>query len=583
MTCRAWNQHSSVYIEFKIQKQPEIIMNNPIDRSVQIPFTGPTLLGTPLLNKGTAFSQQERDALHLHGLLPQQVETIEQQAERAYQQYQACTSDLDKHILLRSIQDSNETLFYRVVDDHLDEMLPIIYTPTVGKVCQEFSRIYRSHRGVFISIADQERIDEILNNVTKDHVKVIVVSDCERILGLGDQGVGGMGIPIGKLSLYTACGGISPAYTLPVVLDVGTNNPALLEDPLYFGRREARVRGAAYDGFLQAFIEGVQRRWPEAILQFEDFALTNAMPLLARYRDQLCCFNDDIQGTAAVTVGTLLAACKVKGQRLCEQTVAFVGAGSAGCGIAEQIIAAMQLEGLSEPQARSQVYLLNSKGLLTDRQPDLYDFQQRLAHSSESLAQWTFSGDWPSLQEVVSNAKPTVLIGVSGKAGLFTQPVIETMHAHCPQPIIMPLSNPTSQIEAHPKDILQWTEGQALVATGSPFLPIEVLGKTFPIAQCNNSYIFPGIGLGAIASKATRITDGMLMASAQALAESAAAGQMLPPLRDVQAVSKRIAFAVGMAAQRDGVAAPLTEQALQAAIEEQFWYPVYRHYERRPI
>ncbi|WP_397453254.1 NAD-dependent malic enzyme [Pseudomonas sp. NA-150] len=558
-------------------------MTDSIDRTLQVPFTGPTLLGTPLLNKGTAFSQQERQSLHLTGLLPEQVETIEQQADRAYQQFRACGSELDKHILLRSIQDFNETLFYRLVDDHLDEMLPIIYTPTVGKACQEFSRIYRSHRGLFIGIGDQARIDEILANVTKDNVKVIVVSDCERILGLGDQGVGGMGIPIGKLSLYTACGGISPAYTLPVVLDVGTNNPALLEDPLYFGRRQQRVRGAEYDQFLQAFVEGVQRRWPGVILQFEDFALSNAMPLLARYRDQLCCFNDDIQGTAAVTVGTLLAACKTKGQRLSEQTIAFVGAGSAGCGIAEQIIAAMQLEGLSESQARGQVYLLNSKGLLTDRQPDLYDFQQRLAHSSESLAQWQFSGDWPSLHEVVSNAKPTVLIGVSGKSGLFTQQIIQTLHAHCPQPIIMPLSNPTSQIEAHPKDILQWTQGQALVATGSPFLPVELFGKVFPIAQCNNSYIFPGIGLGAIASKATRITDGMLMASAQALAESAGAGQMLPPLRDVQAVSKRIAFAVGLAAQRDNVAAPQSEEALQAAIEQHFWQPVYRQYARRPV
>ncbi|WP_313054791.1 NAD-dependent malic enzyme [Pseudomonas lopnurensis] len=556
-------------------------MDNPIDRALHVPFVGPTLLGTPLLNKGTAFSLDERAALHLQGLLPQHVETIDQQAQRAYQQYQECTTDLDKHVLLRSIQDSNETLFYRVVDNHIDEMLPIIYTPTVGKVCQEFSRIYRSHRGLFISISDRERIDEILNNVTKDDVKVIVVTDCERILGLGDQGVGGMGIPIGKLSLYTACGGISPAYTLPVVLDVGTNNPKLLADPLYLGRRDERIRGVEYDEFLQAFVDGIQRRWPDAILQFEDFALTNAMRLLARYRDQLCCFNDDIQGTAAVTVGTLLAACKVKGQRLSEQTVAFVGAGSAGCGIAEQIVAAMQLEGLSESQARSQVYLLNSKGLLTDRQPNLYDFQQRLAHSSDSLAQWSFSGDWPSLHDVISNAKPTVLIGVSGKADLFTQQIIQTMHAHCSQPIIMPLSNPTSQIEAHPMDILQWTEGKALVATGSPFLPIELLGKTFVIAQCNNSYIFPGIGLGAIASKATRITDGMLMASAQALAESAGAGQMLPPLRDVQSVSKRIAFAVGVAAQRDMVAPPLSEEALQAAIEAHFWHPIYRQYVHR--
>ena len=558
-------------------------MTDSSQRPLKVPFTGPVLLGTPLLNKGTAFSQAERDALHLQGLLPQQIETIEQQADRAYHQFQACGTDLERHVLLRSIQDFNETLFYRLVDDHIDEMLPIIYTPTVGKACQEFSRIYRSHRGLFISIDDSERMDEILNNVTKDNVKVIVVSDCERILGLGDQGVGGMGIPIGKLSLYTACGGISPAYTLPVVLDVGTNNPDRLADPLYFGRREERVRGEAYDRFLEAFVEGVQRRWPEAILQFEDFALSNAMPLLARYRDRLCCFNDDIQGTAAVTVGTLLAACKAKGQRLSEQTIAFVGAGSAGCGIAEQIITAMQLEGLSPEQARSRVYLLNSKGLLTDRQPDLYDFQQRLAHSSEALSGWTFAGQWPSLLEVVSNAKPTVLIGVSGKAGLFTEEVVRTLYSHCSTPIVMPLSNPTSQIEAHPKDILQWTEGNALVATGSPFLPIEVLGKTFPIAQCNNSYIFPGVGLGAIASKATRITDGMLMASAQALADSASGGQMLPPLRDVQAVSKKIALAVGLAAQHDGVAPPMTEEALRSAIEADFWKPHYRQYERQPI
>ena len=557
-------------------------MSTSPQRAVMIPFTGPVLLGTPLLNKGTAFTQQERDALHLQGLLPQQIETIEQQCSRAYHQYQACATDLERHVLLRSIQDSNETLFYRLVDDHIDEMLPIIYTPTVGKACQEFSRIYRSHRGLFISIEDESRMDEILNNVTKDNVKVIVVSDCERILGLGDQGVGGMGIPIGKLSLYTACGGISPAYTLPVVLDVGTNNPERLADPLYFGRREERVRGERYDQFLQTFVEGVQRRWPEAILQFEDFALSNAMPLLERFRDRLCCFNDDIQGTAAVTVGTLLAACKVKGQRLSEQTVAFVGAGSAGCGIAEQIITAMQLEGLTDAQARSRVFLLNSKGLLTDRQPGLYDFQQRLAHGSDALSGWSFAGDWPSLLDVVSNAKPTVLIGVSGKAGLFTQEVVETLYSHCQTPIVMPLSNPTSQIEAHPKDILQWTEGNALVATGSPFLPIEVLGKAFPIAQCNNSYIFPGVGLGAIASKATRITDGMLMASAQALADSASAGQMLPPLRDVQAVSKKIALAVGLAAQRDGVAAPMEESALREAIEAQFWKPVYRVYERQP-
>jgi malate dehydrogenase (oxaloacetate-decarboxylating) len=553
-------------------------MSQPSNRPVAIRYQGPSLLGTPLLNKGTAFTEQERSELHLHGLLPHRVETIEQQAQRAYRQYEACNTDLERHVFLRSIQDSNETLFYRLVDDHLEQMLPIIYTPTVGKACQEFSRIYRSHRGLFISYDDRDRLDEILANVTKDHVKVIVVSDCERILGLGDQGVGGMGIPIGKLSLYTACGGISPAYTLPIVLDVGTNNPERLEDPLYFGRRQERVRGDDYYAFVEQFVAAVKRRWPGVLLQFEDFALSTAMPLLERYRDQLCCFNDDIQGTAAVTVGTLLAACRLKGEKLRDQTIAFVGAGSAGCGIAEQIIAAMQLEGLSDAEARKRVYLLNSKGLLTDDQEGLYDFQKRLMHPRAELAGWTCTASLPSLLDVVVNAKPTVLIGVSGKGGLFTQQIIEEMAKHSAQPIIMPLSNPTSQIEATPQDVLAWTGGTALVATGSPFQPVELDGKRYPIAQCNNSYIFPGIGLGVLAAKATRVTEGMLMASAQALAESAASGELLPPLSKVQEVSKRIAFAVGKAAQEEGVAPACSDEALREAIEASFWYPRYREY-----
>ncbi len=363
-------------------------MTETAKRPLYVPHAGPSLLEMPLLNKGSAFSTQERIDFNLQGLLPHNIETIEEQTERAYSQYNLCNTDLDRHIFLRSIQDNNETLFFRLLEEHLEEMMPIIYTPTVGQACQEFSKIYRTHRGLFISYPDRERIDDILRSATKNNVKIVVVTDSERILGLGDQGIGGMGIPIGKLSLYTACGGISPAYTLPVVLDVGTNNPDLLNDPMYMGWRHERVSGAQYEEFVDLFIQAIKRRWPNVLLQFEDFAQTNAMPLLERYKDELCCFNDDIQGTAAVAVGTLLAACKAKGEKLSEQTVTFVGAGSAGCGIAEQIIAAMQLEGLDEAQARRRIFMVDRWGLLTDDMSNLLDFQHRLAQKRADLGAW---------------------------------------------------------------------------------------------------------------------------------------------------------------------------------------------------
>ncbi len=348
-------------------------------RPLYISYAGPSLLEMPLLNKGSAFTPQERVEFNLIGLLPQNVETIEEQVTRVYSQYKQCASDLDKHIYLRSIQDNNETLFFRLLDSHLDEMLPIIYTPTVGQACQEFSKIYRTHRGLFISYPERDRIDDILRSATKDRIKIIVVTDSERILGLGDQGIGGMGIPIGKLSLYTACGGISPAYTLPIVLDVGTNNRELLDDPMYMGWRHERISGKEYEDFIALFIDAVQRRWPDVLLQFEDFAQSNAMPLLEKYRDELCCFNDDIQGTASVAVGTLLAACKAKNETLGQQKVVFVGAGSAGCGIAEHIIAAMRIEGLSESEARKRIFMVDRFGLLTESMDNLLDFQKRLA------------------------------------------------------------------------------------------------------------------------------------------------------------------------------------------------------------
>ncbi|EJL6724230.1 NAD-dependent malic enzyme [Vibrio alginolyticus] len=559
-------------------------MNND-KRPLYIPYAGPALLATPLLNKGSAFSAEERSSFNLEGLLPESTETIQEQVERAYQQYKSFESDMDKHIYLRNIQDTNETLYYRLVQNHISEMMPIIYTPTVGAACENFSNIYRRGRGLFISYPNRDRIDDLLNNAANHNVKVIVVTDGERILGLGDQGIGGMGIPIGKLSLYTACGGISPAYTLPIVLDVGTNNPQRLADPMYMGWRHPRITGAEYDAFVEEFIQAVQRRWPDALIQFEDFAQKNAMPLLERYKDRVCCFNDDIQGTAAVTVGSLLAACKAAGTQLSKQRITFLGAGSAGCGIAEAIIAQMVSEGISDEQARSQVYMVDRWGLLQEGMPNLLDFQQRLVQKHTNTKEWENEGNVFSLLDVMRNAKPTVLIGVSGAPGLFSQEVIEEMHKHCKRPIVFPLSNPTSRVEATPNDIIRWTNGEALVATGSPFEPVVHEGRTYPIAQCNNSYIFPGIGLGVLAVNAKRVTDEMLMESSRALATCSplainGRGALLPPLEEIHLVSKKIAFAVGKKAIEQGVALEITDEALNVAIEQSFWQPVYRRYKR---
>ncbi|CAH0525815.1 NAD-dependent malic enzyme [Vibrio hippocampi] len=556
-------------------------------RPLYIPFAGSALLSTPLLNKGSGFTAEERRSFNLEGLLPENTETIQEQVERAYQQYISFENDMDKHIYLRNIQDTNETLFYRLVQNHISEMMPIIYTPTVGAACEKFSNIYRRGRGLFISYPNRDRIDDLLNNARTQNVKVIVVTDGERILGLGDQGIGGMGIPIGKLALYTACGGISPAYTLPIVLDVGTNNPQRLADRMYMGWRHPRITGDEYKAFVEDFMLAVQRRWPDALIQFEDFAQKNAMPLLERYKDRFCCFNDDIQGTAAVTVGSLLAACKAANSQLSEQTIAFLGAGSAGCGIAEAIIAQMVSEGISDEQARSQVFMIDRWGLLQEGMTNLLDFQQRLVQKTSTTAAWQHEDPSQgfSLFDVVKNAKPTVLIGVSGAPGLFSKEVVQEMHQHCQRPIIFPLSNPTSRVEATPNEILRWTKGQALVATGSPFEPVVLDGQTFPIAQCNNSYIFPGIGLGVLATQASRVTDEMLMESSRALALCSplaknGQGRLLPPLEEIHQVSKFIAFAVAKKAIEQGVALEITDDALHAAIDENFWQPVYRQYKR---
>jgi malate dehydrogenase (oxaloacetate-decarboxylating) len=554
-------------------------------RPLYLSYAGPTLLETPLLNKGSAFTKEERGNFNLVGLLPPRFESIDEQAERAFRQYNCFNTNINKHIYLRAIHDNNETLFFKLVQNHLSEMMPIIYTPTVGDACEQFSDIYRSSRGLFIAYEDRFNIDDILYNATKNKVKVIVVTDGERILGLGDQGIGGMGIPIGKLSLYTACGGISPAHTLPVMLDVGTNNQKLLDDPMYMGARHKRIDQDSYDEFLELFVSAVKRRWPHVLLQFEDFAQPNAMPLLQRYKDRICCFNDDIQGTAAVTVGTLLAACLSKNEKLSTQNVAFVGAGSAGCGIAEQIISQMVSEGISVEQARKQVFMVDRFGLLTAGMSGLRDFQKKLVQSHQVTDKWNISGSYASLVEVINGAKPSILIGVSGQSGLFTEQVITAMKSHCELPIIFPLSNPSRQVEATPNQVINWTQGQVIIATGSPFEAIEYQGKTYPIAQCNNSYIFPGIGLGVVSAKISRITDEMLQVASETLAAASPlatnqSAELLPPLTAIAQLSKAIAFAIAQVAFRQNLALPMSEDELLAKIEQNFWQPAYRQYRR---
>ncbi|MFG0885664.1 NAD-dependent malic enzyme [Vibrio sp. CJQ_6] len=546
---------------------------------------GNTLLNTPLLNKGSAFTLEERKSFNLMGLLPANIESIDDQASRAYDQFSVFASPMDQHIYLRNIQDTNETLYYRLLNQHIEEMMPIIYTPTVGDACQKFSQIYRRNRGLFLSLADRDNLDELLNNAPNTEVKVIVVTDGERILGLGDQGIGGMGIPIGKLALYTACGGINPEHTLPIVLDVGTNNSALLSDPMYMGWRHPRVTGELYDEFVDDCLNAIRQRWPDALIQFEDFAQTNAMPLLNRYHDQCCCFNDDIQGTASVTVGTLLSAAHVTGTPLSKQRIVFAGAGSAGCGIAEAVIAQMVSEGVPEAQARSQIYMVDRWGLLEQSMTSLLPFQKNLAQPSSLRAQWQLDDHQAiSLLDVVQQAKPNVLIGVTGVPGLFSQTVIEAMAHGCERPVVMPLSNPTSRVEATPADIVTWTQGKAIIATGSPFDDVVYDGQRYPIVQCNNSYIFPGVGLGVISANANRVTNEMLQQASIALASMSpmrsGGDRLLPPLSDIQAVSRHIALAVAKQAVAQGKAPDRTEERLLERIDEAFWQAQYSEYRR---
>jgi malate dehydrogenase (oxaloacetate-decarboxylating) len=540
---------------------------------------GMGLLEDPLGNKGTAFTEAERSELGLRGLLPSAVETLDQQVARSYYEYQRQPDDLARHINLRALQDTNETLFYRLVLDHVEEMLPIIYTPTVGLACQRFSEIYRRPRGLFIPFPDADRIGEILRNRPRRDVDVIVVTDGQRILGLGDQGIGGMGIPIGKLSLYTGLGGIDPARTLPVLLDVGTDNLQRLDDPMYLGWRQHRVGDDDYYGFVDKFVQAVRAELPEVLLQWEDFATPHALPILDRYRDQLLTFNDDIQGTAAVAVAALTAGARATGSRPREQTVVMLGAGSAGIGVSEQIVRSMVADGLSEADARARIYVVDVRGLLTDDRTDISPAQRRLAQPAGRVRAGA-DGEPASFAAVVAAARPTALIGLSTATGAFTEDIVREMAAHTERPIIMPLSNPTSRSEARPQDLADWTGGQALVAAGSPFPPMNVNGQHIPVAQANNVYVFPGVGLGVTAVRATRVTDAMMTAAATAVGQQATIhqhgqGMLLPERSQLVDTATAVAQAVARAAVAGKVAPELTGDQIDEAIQRTRWVPEY--------
>lgn len=543
------------------------------------------LLRDPILNKGTAFSLRERDEFALHGLIPTTVETLEQQVIRCLDAYSAKEEPLEKHIYLRALQDRNEVLFYRFIIDNLVDILPIIYTPVVGQACEMFSHIYRQPRGVFLSYPERDKLDSIIQNIASTRsIKVIVVTDGERILGLGDQGAGGLGIPIGKLSLYTSCGGIHPSNTLPIILDVGTNNKERLDDPEYIGWRHARISGKEYDDFVDQFVQSIKRHMPHVLLQFEDFAQQHAYPLLERYKNQLCTFNDDIQGTASVAVAAILAATRVTNTPLKEHRVALLGAGSAGCGISEQLVHAMMNQGLSEEEARSRFYLVDRYGLLHDEMTDLLPFQKGFVRSSTNLQNWKLEKKGEiTLTDVINNAQPTILLGVSGQPNQFKEAMIKTMLSYCERPIIFPLSNPTSRAEAIPQDLLNWTAGKALIATGSPFEPVAINGHKIEIAQCNNSYIFPGVGLGVVAGQAKRVTDLMMMAAAVALSELAPAiktgeGRLLPELNSIREVSQHIARAVILQGIKEGHIGPMNDNEIDDYIKRTMWTPQYEPY-----
>ncbi len=558
----------------------------PGDKTLQVSLSGYDLINSPRLNKGTAFSDHERDVFDLHGLLPPHVGTLDEQVKRRLRALAGEPTPFNKYAFLRDLQDTNETLFYTLLVRNVEQMLPLVYTPTVGEGCQRFSEIWRKPRGLFLSYPNKDRIPQILGHCRYDGVKCIVFSDGERILGLGDQGAGGMGIPIGKMALYTALGGIHPEHCLPILLDVGTNNEDRLKNPLYIGWRNPRVRGEEYDNFVDVFVQSVKKRWPHVLLQWEDFAGSNAARFLAHYRDQLCTFNDDIQGTAAVASATLISAINVTGVPLQQQEIAVVGFGSAGIGITNLLAQFMQDAGLSPAEARNHFYGIDRYGLITENTKDLRPEQGVYARKEQEVQSWRQPNGEITLLDVVRNAKPSVLIGVSGQAGAFAEQTVREMAKYTARPVIFPLSNPTSRSEATPQDLLNWTEGRALIGTGSPFEPVILGGKQIHIAQTNNSYIFPGLALGIVASKAERVTDTMIKAAAQELVRHLPTqkdknASLLPPISDARPLARLIGQAVGRQAIKDGQAQVADEDALNRELQANIWEPVYVPYERR--
>ena len=544
------------------------------------------LINQPRLNKGTAFTEEERDLFHLHGLLPPHVGTLDQQAARRIKVLRDFQTDFERYAFLRDLQDTNETLFYSVLVNNLEELLPIVYTPTVGEGCQRFSEIWRKPRGLFLSYANKHRIREIFADPRFDRVRAIVVTDGERILGLGDQGAGGMGISIGKLALYVGCAGIHPEETLPILLDVGTNNQERLNDPLYVGWRHERIIGAEYDEFVEEFVSAVVERWPDVLLQWEDFAGSHAGQLLERYRDRLCTFNDDIQSTASVALATLLAAINVTGIPLTEQRVVLLGAGSAGCGIVSLVLRAMIEAGASEDAARSRFYAVDRNGLLVEGMPGITSWQEPFVQKQAAVAGWkTQKPNEIGLFDVIANAHPTVLIGVSGQFGAFTEQAIRLMAQHVERPVIFPLSNPTSRSEATLEQLVTWTDGRALVGTGSPFKPVTWNGVGIANNQTNNSYIFPGMGLGILAVGARRVTDAMFMVAGKAVAALSPTltdpkSKLLPPVSQLREVAVAVAKAVARQAQLDGVATIHDASAIDKRIADYMWQPHYRQYSK---
>jgi malate dehydrogenase (oxaloacetate-decarboxylating) len=548
---------------------------------VHVRVRGNTLLANPMLNRGTAFTEEERRELGLTGLLPSGVSSLDAQVRRTYAHYKRQPDNLAKNVYLQNLRARNEILFFRLFSDYIEEMLPVVYTPTIGLAIERFSHEFRRPRGVYLTVDHPEDVETAFQNygLGADDVDLIVATDSEGILGIGDWGVGGIEISIGKLAVYTAAAGIHPRRVIPVVLDVGTDNPGLLNDDMYLGYRHARVRGERYDELIDTYVTVASKLFPLAMLHWEDFGISNARRILTKYADDYCTFNDDMQGTAAVVLAAAFAAVRATGSRLRDQTVVIHGAGTAGIGIADMMRDVMVSEGLSQQEATRRFYALDRQGLITsDRVDSVRDFQVPYAQPIETVRSWASRGDAITLADVVANARPTMLVGTSTQAGAFTERIVRTMAEHVERPIIMPLSNPTSRAEAQPADLIQWTEGRALIATGSPFPPVPYGNRTYRIGQANNALIFPGLGLGVTVSRARRISDGMLAAAANALAELADAGTpgspLLPPVDKLRMVSSSVAVGVAQAAEREGLAQVELHDPIQQ-VHEAMWRPVY--------